>query len=368
MPGFHHKGPAHVHGARRHLVACRHFHGHGFAGKAGHVDGRGAFRHHAVHGNARTGPDEQAIPRDHGPDRHLAAFSVFAQQRYAFGRQIHQPLDRIGCTPSGNSLQILAQRNQGNEHARRFIVQAHDAGMRGLRRGSQRDFRRAPQAVQQRRARPHGDQTVHVRRSPQQKGNPGAVEIAARPDHGQGQKKLGKCKGQRGRMRSQPCGQRQSPVTAHGDDYQRHGEHELCHQTPAAQRKSGVAAGLLFFPCVVFIGFRRNIRGFEPQRGNFLLHLSDKGFLAYAVFGQIRLVRTQKSRAPCQVHGNGRHARHGSERPLRTRGTCRAAHAVDTKTHVLRPLSHKSAPFFLAGSCQEARSALVYLKTGFVLA
>ena len=97
-------------------------------------------------------------------------------------------------------------------------------------------------------------------------------------------------------------------------------------------------------------------------------HLSDKGFLAYAVFGQIRLVRTQKSRAPCQVHGNGRHARHGSERPLRTRGTCRAAHAVDTKTHVLRPLSHKSAPFFLAGSCQEARSALVYLKTGFVLA
>ena len=79
-------------------------------------------------------------------------------------------------------------------------------------------------------------------------------------------------------MRSQPCGQRQSPVTAHGDDYQRHGEHELCHQTPAAQRKSGVAAGLLFFPCVVFIGFRRNIRGFEPQRGNFLLHLSDKGF------------------------------------------------------------------------------------------
>ena len=160
----------------------------------------------------------------------------------------------------------------------------------------------------------------------------------------------------------QPHRQRQAPMAPHGDDHQRHGKREFRNQTLAAQGKSGVTAGLFLLPCIVFVGFRRKICRRETQRTDFVLHLPDELFRADTMFGQIRPVRNQQGGASGQIHGNGRHSRHGSERPLRTRGAGRTAHAVNTKTHALHVLVHNITPFFLTRSCQAPRSALVYQK------
>ena len=139
-------------------------------------------------------------------------------------------------------------------------------------------------------------------------------------------------------MRVQPGGQGQAPVAAHGDHNQGQGKHKFHQQTTAllCQRPGG--SRLLFFPQVLFVRFRGQIRGLEAQRGNPLLHgINERGPRPFRVRRSPHaLVRHDEGRAPGQTDRSRFHAGHFAQGPLSTGRAGPAGHAVNAEAQRFR--------------------------------
>ena len=144
-----------------------------------------------------------------------------------------------------------------------------------------RNLGRIPQAVQERRARAHRHEAIHVRGEPPQVRQTGQVKMASRPDDRQGQHKLQQRVVEGGLRRMHgidDCGQRKPPHVPHRHQKQQDGESEFGPQPGLQHREPPNGFLLLRFPCVHHIGFRGHGRCGEPHIHGPLPNLLDKGF------------------------------------------------------------------------------------------
>ena len=182
--GPHDERTGRVHRAARHRTAHAHRDGHGLAGQHGGVHAGRAACYYPVNRNPPAGLHLQIVPHAHGLDRNLFGLIRLVGGGQAQGRfrgQIHEGPDGVGHAEPRNGLQVLAERDERNQHGGGLIIQIHH-----LARMPKRNLGRIPQAVQERRARAHRHEAVHVRGEPPQVRQAGQVKMASRPDDRQG--------------------------------------------------------------------------------------------------------------------------------------------------------------------------------------
>ncbi len=191
-----------IEGRADHLVAGALLDRQALAGQHRLVNGRAALDHDAIDRHLVAGADAQQIARDHLRQRDVGFLAVADDARLRRGKP-EQPRDRragIGPCPC---LQVAAQKDEGDDHHGRFVVdlglqpQALDAAGRESDQGGD------DRAVAVGRRGADGDQRVHVGAAMPRRRPGRAVELPPGPElhrrrqHEHRQEKAGVVEGER---------------------------------------------------------------------------------------------------------------------------------------------------------------------------
>ena len=194
--GAHGKPSRAVHRRTRNRSPHALFHRYAFARDDGLVDRARAFDHHSVDRHARTGANDEDIPRSHLLDRDFFLGTVDVAANRRFRREIHKLRDRVSGLALRARLKVLAQRDQREDHRRRLEVQIHRRHVREIDVAvphSPTDTVDRDDAVDRRGRRPQRDERVHVRRAVEERLEAHAEELEVHENHGQQEQELGKC-------------------------------------------------------------------------------------------------------------------------------------------------------------------------------
>ena len=217
--GAHGKPSRAVHRRTRNRRSHALFHRYALASDDGFVDRALAFDHHSVNRHARAGANDEDIPRSHllRRDFFLGTIDVAANRR--FRREIHKLRDRVGGLPLRARLEVLAQRDQREDHRRRLEVQIHRRHVREIDVAVAHppaDAEDRDDAVDRRRRRAQRNERVHVRRAVEKRLEAHAEELEVHENHGQQEQELGKREREHILMAQEEIGQRPSEHVAHG--------------------------------------------------------------------------------------------------------------------------------------------------------
>ena len=185
--GAHGKPSRAVHRRTRNRSPHALFHRYAFARDDGLVDRARAFDHHSVDRHARTGADDEDIPRSHLLDRDFFLGTVDVAANRRFRREVHKLCDRVGGLPLRARLEVLAQRDQREDHRRRLEVQIHRGHVREIDVAVAHpppDAVDRHDAVDRRGRRPQRDERVHVRRAVEERLETHAEELEVYENHG----------------------------------------------------------------------------------------------------------------------------------------------------------------------------------------
>ena len=185
--GAHGKPSRAVHRRTRNRSPHAIFHRYAFARDDGFVDRARAFDHHSVNGHARAGTNDEDIPRSHLLRRDFFLDTVDVAANRRFRREIHKLRNRVGGLPLRARLEVLAQRDQRENHRRRLEVQIHRGHVREIDVAmphSPPDAVDRHDAVDRRGSRAQRDERVHVRRAVEERLEAHAEELEVHENHG----------------------------------------------------------------------------------------------------------------------------------------------------------------------------------------
>ena len=217
--GAHGKPSRAVHRRTRNRSPHALFHRYAFARNDGLVDRARTFDHHSVDRHARTGANDEDIPRSHLIDRDFFLGTVDVAANRRFRREVHKLRNRVGGLSLRARLEVLAQRDQREDHRRRLEVQIHRRHVREINVAvshSPADTVDRDDAVDRRGSRPQRDERVHVRRAVEERLETHAEELEVHENHGQQEQELGKCEREHVLMAQEDAGDRPPEHVAHG--------------------------------------------------------------------------------------------------------------------------------------------------------
>ena len=187
-----------VDGGGHHLIPRALLHGDGFSGEGGLVHGGQALHHLAIHGDGLPGPHQEQVAHHHllHRDLHLPAVPEGGGR---LGGQVHEAADGLAGLALGAGLQILAQSDEGEDHARGLEVEVH----RPLLHPGHvpvpqavADLEDGGDTVDHGGRGAHGDQGVHIGRAVEEGLEAHPVVLVVDIHDGQHQQELDEGKGQ----------------------------------------------------------------------------------------------------------------------------------------------------------------------------
>ena len=140
-------------------------HRHALARERRFVERGRAVDHHAVNRHTRARANDQDVAHLHLLNRHLTLCAVVAHEHRRLGSQVHERGDGVGRAALCARLEVLAQRDEREDHAGALEVQVHCRRMRPVHVAM---AERIPNAVQGRdavkrgRSRAQRHKRVHV--------------------------------------------------------------------------------------------------------------------------------------------------------------------------------------------------------------
>ncbi len=164
--------------AADHPVASLLLDRHRFAGEHRLVHGAGAREHLAVHRHPLAGADGHRVAAPHLLHRYVD-LPVLAQDARRLRLQGDQGAQGGRGTALGPRLERVAGEDEGDDDDHRLVVDVRRHSPREEEAGDQRGER----GVEERRARAHGHEGVHVRRVVAEAGPGPRVEMPAGPGH-----------------------------------------------------------------------------------------------------------------------------------------------------------------------------------------
>ena len=185
-------GAALVHRAGGHAVARPLQRGHRLARDGGLIERRLARDDRAIRGDALAGADDDLVADGELLDGHDACLAA-AHNRRLLRREAHELLERLARLPFRACLEVLADRDERHDHARRLEIEVLAV---------RRDEREIPvaeapahaedreYAERGRRHRAHAHEAVHVRRAVEEIAEASDVVVPVEIHDGQHEQKL----------------------------------------------------------------------------------------------------------------------------------------------------------------------------------
>ena len=306
-----------------------------------------AFNDDAIDGHALTGLDLEHVANADLLDRHLLNAAIRCAPRGLLRRQVHELGDSVGGLALRPRLEVLAERDERQDHGRGFEVQVHSRRMREIdipMAHAQADAVDGGDAVYRRCGRTERDERIHVRRAVGKRFEAHAEKLEVHEDDGQQQQELGEREREHVLMAQENLGQRPAEHMPHRQIEQRDGEaeaHDEAHANPFRFR-SGIVHRLhrllhagrrnpRLRPRICAIARLLDRRGNSGKGGSFAIEIH-----FHAVLQQIDRYR-----------GNARDVRGGL---LDTRRACGACHAgyVECTFHAYPSSSAYRANFLMS--------------------
>ena len=306
-----------------------------------------AFNDDAIDGHALTGLDLEHVANADLLDRHLLNAAIRCAPRGLLRRQVHELGDSIGGLALRPRLEVLAERDERQDHGRGFEVQVHSRRMREIdipMAHAPADAVDGGDAVYRRCGRTKRDERIHVRRAVGKRFEAHAEKLEVHEDDGQQQQELGEREREHVLMAQENLGQRPAEHMPHRQIEQRDGEAEAYDeaQTYPFRLGGGIvnrAHRLLHAACrrsrlrsrICAIARLLDRRGNSGKGGSFAIEIH-----FHAVLQQVDRYR-----------GNARDVRGGL---LDTRRACGACHAgyVECTFHAYPSSSAYRANFLMS--------------------
>ena len=167
---------------------------HALAGDDRFVHHAVAFDDDTVDGHALTGLDHEHVADAHLLDRHLFNAAIRCAPRGLLRRQIHEFGDGVGGLALRPRLEVLAERDERQNHGCGFEAQVHGSRMREIdipMAHAPADAVDGGDAIYRRCGGTERDERIHVRRAMSKRFKAHAEELEVHEDDRQQQKELG---------------------------------------------------------------------------------------------------------------------------------------------------------------------------------
>ena len=234
----HDEPPGLVQGSARDGIAGVFADRHALSGDDRLVHHAAPFDDDAVNGDALTGLDFEQVANADLLDRHLLNAAIRCAPRSLLRRQVHELGDGIGGLALRPRLEVLAKRDERQDHGSGFEVQVHSRRMREIdipMAHAPADAVDGGNAIYGRCGRTERDERIHVRRAVGKRFEAHAEKLEVHEDDGQQQQELGKREREHVLVAQEDPGQRPAEHMPHRQIEQRDGEaeaHDEAHANP----------------------------------------------------------------------------------------------------------------------------------------